>query len=383
MTSALCQELMQRGHRCIFLATRAGIPYTQNGLHQYFCPSNRPASRENQQFLKRFIESEKVDVIINQSGINRPQLELALSAKDQCPVLSVHHNCLAGLMENHESIVRHTLGQRGVPRWLQPKLLFRTLRLRSQHRTARMLERAALYGDTLVLLSGHFIMELQDFSNRISPGRVMVIPNPAPFKPDSSALNEKQNEILYVGRLANGQKRLDRLLAVWKAVSPELPGWRLSIVGDGPDKERIQDMASDLGFNNVYFHGKQDPVPYYRKARILLLTSDFEGFGMVLVEAQALGCVPVATRCFSAIDDVVHHGKNGLLAGKNDIDEFAAQIISLARDPVRWQQMAESGMEHIATFSPSLICDQWLQLIESSAHTRSEHLVGEKALSGQ
>lgn len=121
--------------------------------------------------------------------------------------------------------------------------------------------------------------------------------------------------LVTVGRLDNQQKRIDRVIdacALLKARGFTNFSWH--VVGDGPDAARLEAMARMAGVEDVLvFEGRKDnPFPYIRHADVLVLTSDYEAFGMVLLEARALGVPVVATR-YAAAAEIVSHGVNGLL----------------------------------------------------------------------
>lgn len=102
-------------------------------------------------------------------------------------------------------------------------------------------------------------------------------------------------------------------MRIWEKVEKACPGWHLDIVGDGPDAELLKDSAQKLGLSRIVFHGFQNPGPYYSRASIFCMTSTFEGFGLVLVEAMQHGCVPIAFDSYPAVRDIISHGENGIL----------------------------------------------------------------------
>jgi glycosyltransferase involved in cell wall biosynthesis len=133
-------------------------------------------------------------------------------------------------------------------------------------------------------------------------------------------------------------------------------------VGDGPDSDALIERADELGLERIMFHGRQDPVPYYRKARFLLMTSDFEGFPMVLVEAQAFGCVPVVFNCFSAVNDIIDNDKTGLIVPRGDVIAFAQSLDAVMSDPERIDRMSSMAVDSVARFTSNGIAGQWLQM---------------------
>lgn len=135
-------------------------------------------------------------------------------------------------------------------------------------------------------------------------------------------------KLLYMGRLSNEQKRMDLLFQALCRLDGE---WNLTIVGDGPDFEIFKKLAFALGIEkNVIWMGWQlDPWECLEEASLLMLTSDYEGFGMVLTEALSRG-IPVLSTDTDGPGDIIIQGKNGWLVPIGDyiaIRKILQQII--------------------------------------------------------
>ena len=151
---------------------------------------------------------------------------------------------------------------------------------------------------------------------------------------------------------------------MWKdELSDALPGWRLEVVGDGPDRAAYE--ASLAGVPRVAFHGFQNPAPFYAKAKILVMTSDFEGFPLVLVEAMSAGCVPVVLDSFAAVHDIID-GTNGngvLVPTPFDERRFAASVDALMRAAPRLAALSAAAHATSRNFSVASIVDKWETLM--------------------
>lgn len=123
----------------------------------------------------------------------------------------------------------------------------------------------------------------------------------------------KIKEIIYVGRLDFVQKRVYRVIDTWNYLEERFPDWRLTIVGDGEDRENLENHVRCLGLKRVSFEGFQKPIDYYKRASILLLTSDFEGFPLVLAECMSFGVIPAVYNSYSAIGDIIESDKDGVV----------------------------------------------------------------------
>lgn len=156
-------------------------------------------------------------------------------------------------------------------------------------------------------------------------------------------------KLLCVGRL-DRQKGFDVLLRALAQLQG-IFSWRLTIVGDGPQRDALQRLARSLGFRSgqVQFHGaKANPYPYFRWADIVVVPSRYEGFPNVALEALALGAPLVASRCRSGPAELTCNGRFGVLIRPGYETGFADALLALSRQPGRLAEMAESGRAHAA-----------------------------------
>ena len=365
VSETLASQMLQAGQRCIFVSLSGGVAREHPDIPQIVLPDPKPESDKNKAFLRSFIDKESVDIILNQSGLNLPILQLMRTVSGRVPVINVHHNCVMGLLDCHGSIVVEAMKRRGYPAILRNPLLRTLLRRRAYSRMRRAIRLATSEGRSLVLLFDSFREEAGLIAGGASRLSMHVITNPCPYRSEPEILENKSNKILYVGRIEYAQKRIDKLCRVWESVSSNLTDWSLEIVGDGPDVPRLLEWIKKSGLPRVNYHGRRESKQFFEDASLLLLTSDFEGFGMVLVEAQAMGCVPLATRSFTAIDEVIINGRTGVICALNDEDVFQDELLKLAGSTEIRVPMATAGIRHADTFSAERISADWLQLIEN------------------
>lgn len=115
----------------------------------------------------------------------------------------------------------------------------------------------------------------------------------------------KQKEVLCLGRLTKSDKRVDRVLASWRKLHTSHPDWRLKIVGKGPDEARLRHLANKYGLTNIEFCGHSSkPEEHYATAAIVCMTSDFEGWPLVLIEAATSGAKVLAMECCAGITEM-------------------------------------------------------------------------------
>ena len=134
--------------------------------------------------------------------------------------------------------------------------------------------------------------------------------------------------ILAVGRLVP-QKNHRLLVEAFSRVVRDLPRARLVVLGEGPERVALERQAAMLGLGGaVSLPGfVRDPTPWYRCASVLVLSSSWEGFGNVLVEALLFGCPVVSTRCRSGPEEILAGGRYGRLVPVDDPDAMAEAIL--------------------------------------------------------
>ena len=174
------------------------------------------------------------------------------------------------------------------------------------------------HSDVYEVLSPSFIELFKKFTGIKNPTKLVAQTNPITI--DGSVQSEKitnvdkkEKEIIYVGRLDFVQKRVYRVIDTWNYLEERFPDWRLTIVGDGEDRENLENHVRYLGLKRVSFEGFQNPLNYYKRASMLLLTSDFEGFGLVIIEGMSFGVVPFVYGSYPAVYDIIDDNINGFI----------------------------------------------------------------------
>lgn len=189
-----------------------------------------------------------------------------------------------------------------------------------------------------------------------------TISNPIKIIDDKQDFAKEKN-ILFLARHTY-QKRLDRLLCLWKEISVKFPEWKLVVVGDGEFHQEYKKIANDLKLEKVEFTGKQVASLYYKKCSIICMTSSHEGLPMTLIEAQLYNCVPIAYNSFSSANKIIVNNYNGILVKPFKQKEYSRELQKLMKDESRRIVMAQKGKEFIKKFDINNIIKHWLQLFE-------------------
>lgn len=161
-----------------------------------------------------------------------------------------------------------------------------------------------------------------------SPEKTLRIYNPVSLDLEAATasagdLAARPPTILSVGRLSPEKGTIDLVEAFAAVTTPQA---RLVLAGDGPERRRLEERVAALGLGErVTFLGHVDPTPWYRQARVVVVPSHTEAFGLVLVEALAHGLPIVATACHGPIE-VLAGGRFGDLVPVGDVATMASAI---------------------------------------------------------
>ena len=192
---------------------------------------------------------------------------------------------------------------------------------------------------------------------------MVLVPNSIPFVPDR--VPEKENRILWIGRLDYHQKRADLILPIWSRVQEILPNWELDVVGDGPAYDDLKREISSRSIRGITMHGRQKPDEYFRRSAIYVMTSAFEGFPNTLVEAQSFGSVPVLFNSFPVAQFIVTDHVDGYFIKPFDLETMASRIADLAQSEER-SIVAGRALESARRFQIDAVGKKWQALFDDN-----------------
>lgn len=362
VTDILVKNILLKGYTIFYLHWRRTVDDYKYPVPIVDLPSSNLEDSHNIDFYNKFLDQNDIKVVINQHGLYEGTYFLSQIRNPNIKMISVLHNDPFGYY-NH----------------LFSDLM--TLRNSSNIEKLRRIARFFLYGRVkriikcslkkhyefiqehpqyLCLLSDSFKEPLKQWC-KLSDDSFVTIPNPNTYE-NIENIPSKERIVLFVGRLDNRQKKVNWLIDIWSKVVREYDQWRLIIVGDGPDKERLMDKAK--GILNIEFVGRQDPRPYYEKASIFCLTSLFEGFPMCLTESMQFGCVPIVFDSFSASHDIIKSGETGELVKAFNKHEYIDRLKYLMSNDTYRNTLAKNAFEYVKKYNISNILPRWINLIE-------------------
>lgn len=343
VSSVIASELQHRGYQVHMLSLQCGNqPFFElaDGIHisQLFTTAGRGMLRLPLAIgkLRRYLQQHHIDILIDVESM------LALYALPAVLGLNIRHIC----WEHFNYSV--DLGK-------------------ASRRLARKL--AARFADDVVTLTERD--KQLWLTNTTCKANITAIPNPVTISPPTEINLHKEKLFLAVGRLTY-QKGFDLLLQAWAQVALLHPDWRLRIVGDGEDKAMLEQLLYEL---NIETSAELIPktnniAEHYQQAAFFVLSSRFEGFGLVLVEAQRYGLPAISFDCDVGPAEIIKHGETGWLcmAGNvTSLGELMVQAIVAGKDinipESQWNELSEASIHNAQRFALEQIIKRWQELL--------------------
>lgn len=226
-------------------------------------------------------------------------------------------------------------------------------------RLARRL--SAKYADAIVVLGERDLKNYKDKLRRIN--RIVRIYNPVTVSLDTKSKLEEKT-VLAVGRLTR-QKGFDLLLEAWRYIEPEFGDWSLRIIGDGEEKENLYNIIQKYRLQKVEMIPYQKDIDqWYMRASIFALSSRYEGFVLVLIEAMAKGLPVVSFNCKEGPAELVEDKINGYLVDEEDIEGFAEKLKCLMKDEDAQKRFSENAIHNLYKFDSTRVIAEWVRLLD-------------------
>lgn len=341
VASLIASELAARGYKVYFF-NLIGDAYINFDLHEsiQIHTLGLPDGSIKSNFLKiilnwrKFIQNQEIDFIIDVDSILSVFSVLALFK------LPTKHICWEHFNFNVDLDVK-----------------FR--------KVGRLL--AAKYSDIIITLTDKDKNLWLNGITHIS-AKIVTIHNPSPYENVYNLPKLEQKTVLAVGRLTY-QKGFDMLLDVWANLCKKNIDWKLLIVGDGVDKELLTTRVKELNIIDrvEFIPATKNIAQYYQSSSFYCMSSRFEGFGMVLLEAQAFGLPIVSFDCDCGPSDIVTNGINGFLVENGNVTELESKLCEMMKiSRYEYEKMSYSAYENSKKFSlKESIIFKWVDLIEN------------------
>lgn len=334
------------------LSKEAIIPQTQ------LPDQNDYYSAENIAFLNQYIVRHSIDVLINQSGLNNRTSLLCVDAckKTRCKLVTVLHNSPDAILRMNRCT--HYLMRYSITNSIL-NFMFSQIQRFPFYKGGRYIYDNS---DKVILLSNNYRKMYEKLYVGKSVDKVLAINNPLTISTRNENFS-KDNIVLFIGRLS-AQKSLGKLLYMWRLIESDekCNSWRLVVLGDGEEKKQLISLMHKLQLMRVEFKGFVDPNTYLNNARILCMTSIFEGFPMVLVESKAYGVVPMAYDSFASLSEIIRDGINGYIIPPFSQKRYIEKLKSLIINPFILEKMSEYSRKDADRFCSNKIISEWILL---------------------
>lgn len=319
---------LNKNVRHIDLSIRFVQQYRYHGLKRYWIYYQ--LVKLFQKKLKVLLESERPDILITNAS---EFADFLVECKGKVPLIVESH----GTFDRPFHMQRMTITNR-IKRYFHYKALSKA--------------------DRIVALTHGDAEQWRRVNQNVS-----IIPNLVTMNESDIFSSCEAKRVIFVGRL-DSQKGYQYLDAIWKNVEERHPDWRLDIYGEGTDLKENQSMIPKG--HNVFSHGQTlDILDKYKESSILILTSVYEPFGLVMPEAMSCGIPVVAFNCPYGPSEIISDGKDGFLVDCYGVDAYVDKLCLLIENDALRKQMGKNAIQSALRFKKEKIMPQWINLFES------------------
>lgn len=303
-------------------------------------------------FLKKVIRKiaykVQVDWIINHTY----DLCSAIPTDGPWKTAQVFHWSIVGYENNLKSVIHN---RSFIPRILSMVLL--KANIKKWHKSIP-------HFDNLICLTNSALSEIQNVFHLSAHNEIALIPDPLMQSQESTEVSSLNNKtIVYVGRLSH-EKGVMRLLRIWKHLSPQLVDYTLTIYGDGYMQDEMKQFIQSNNLPRIELKGfSSDLKNIYTHADLCLMTSDTEGFGMVLIEAMYYGVPCISFDCPISPKEIIADA--GLTVKCFDEIAYANVIVELLKNKERVKLLQQAAIDRAKDFYINKVTKLWQQMLNS------------------
>ena len=371
VTATLADTFIKKGHQVVIASFKQPndmMVKRTNPSVRFYTIGDFKYSKKNVDVVRSILQENHINVVINQWGLPYVPCKVLNESKEGMAIktIAIYHNS----PDTNARIkdVEIALSETHNP--LKKAMLYAKMFAFKQI-TSRSMKYVYQHTDLYMVLSPSFVKKFKEFTGITHPDHLQVLTNPVTI--DSSSydysLSKKQKEIIYMGRIDFNQKRVYRVVDTWAKLESVFPDWKLTIVGDGTARKDIEKQVKEYGLQRVSFEGFQQPKPYYERASILMLTSEYEGFPLVLAECMSFGVIPAVYNSYSAVCDIIDGGKDGIVLPYHkqgyDANEAAGIIANIMKDDGKREQMSLAAIKKSKEYSVEKIYSEWERVFHS------------------
>lgn len=365
----LSEQLIGRGHNVVVVDSAEPLIERLTYLEvlpKFYTIDSYDLRLEVLKSFSQIVAANDIDLIIYQGFF--PKVNKFLhqwKRHDNTPVISVYHSSPEGLVVNSiNELASVTLRDR------VKRLAFPLYKVYQKYALRNFFGTPADFSRNIILLSDSYKRIYQKLSGHSK--NIEIITNFIPRK-KTIVEHKKSKQLLYVGRLEESAKKVSRAIRIWEKIAQQMPDWEFVIAGEGRCRNQYEEYVLKNNVPRVKFVGYiSDPTDLYAESPILLFTSDFEGFGLVIVEAMQYGCVPVVYNSYASAKDIINNGVNGILIPPFDEEIFIKELLILMSDDQKRKAMSVNAISAGMRYLPENIMPKWEDLIDSILQNKNK-----------
>lgn len=368
VTHRLTEELLRRGHKVIFVSYTDKEEIEKNNIiaPQYHIELQGRYEKDIKQDINYLVEKHNITHAICQT------LDISYLFKyipTNVKKIAVCHAQPFSYM----GISRKRIWNTNAQNFRQ--LVFKTASLISPkifenyffRLEKRALERAYKYADKICYISERFYPRIKKHLPEFPQDKLVSVSNPNTYDLSNIELpKDKENIVLWVGRVENSQKNATGFVHMWQHLSKRAKDWRAIMVGDGNDLEYIKGIVKKNKIERIEFTGRRsDTETFYKKAKYVAITSYWESWCLVLTEAMSYGCVPVVYDTYETLHDIVDDKQNGYIIPSISYKSMADCLYNSMQKKDEFNEFSIAANKKMHKFSLESTVDKWEKLLKS------------------
>ncbi len=349
----------QMGHEVYFFTFEQGsnppayplsplVKWTNIDIRFYSIFRHRGLKRYWLLFQKKQQFRQKIQAAINQI---QPEIVITTaSTYNELPTIMALSGSFVRIVENH--LARH---------WMDIEKKHQKHQVWTQHWKLKYefytVLRATRKADRLVVLTEGDRIQWKDMPH------TTVLPNMLNHYPPTLPQPSEHRRAISVGRLVR-QKGYHLLIDAWKGVHGSHPDWTLDIYGEGEEYASLTRQIAQSGLTGaVQIHPFQEHIyDRYLESDFYVMSSLWEGFGLVLIEAMACALPCIAFNCPYGPSDIIGHREDGVLVPTGNVAQLAGEMIDLIEHPHERHRLGDAARRNVQRYLPENIMPQWEEL---------------------
>lgn len=371
VTNVLATKFINEEHNVTIVSFNKPSQYMLENLDSrisFHTLDGYSSKRENIKKLRSIFIANNISIVINQWGLPYIPIKVAKVAGKHLSIkyISVYHNnpSTNARLESINIELQKTKSKIN-------RLILNAKKAAFTFVTRNSMRLVYKNSNEYILLSNSYIDSFKRFTGLKNLSKINVIANPVTIdnKNFEYKFGNKNKEIIYVGRIDYNQKRVHRVISTWALLEDQFPDWNLVIVGDGSERKNIELLVNEKALKNVSFEGFKDPIEYYKRASILMLTSEYEGFPLVLAECMSFGVIPFVYGSYPAVYDIITTNVNGVIIPPVNksfkADLMAEKLSEIMIDDNKRLEMSKEAIAKSKNYSLHAIYKSWLDLFRN------------------